>query len=1102
MNYGLVTKVGLLGSSAAAALMFGTPAFAQDAPPPAEETATDDQAPGVTTQDAPTQEAAAEGEDIVVTGTLIRNPNLESSTPVNVTTSDAIELKQSDVAEEVLRELPGVVANIGSAVNNGANGSNFVDLRGLGSNRNLVLLDGNRIVPAGLGGQVDLNNIPLALVERVDALTGAAVTTYGADAITGVVNFITRKDFAGAEISVSEQITQEGDGNFMRADLTLGANFDDGRGNAVLSIGYQESDPVYQGARDFSVFQVSSYTGGAAGSGTAVPSRFSGLRAIDAATCALVANTPDTGNRGVSQVEWRDGQACQGGSIAGLYAPFNFNPYNLFQTPFKRYNIFGQANYEVSDAVEVYGRGLFSKNEINTVIAPSGSFGGSVPINLNNPFLPATLRNQFCAFDVNPSAAFYTPRFTQAECDAAAAAAGPGDPNYRVIGQGGEFVEFDVNGDGVLGSDPITGEVTEGYNTNPAVAFNRRTTEVGPRLSNFVTNIFDSRIGVRGPLTSTVDWDISASYGESEGTLTVDNFTLQSRFRQGSLVDMVNGVPTCQDPSNGCVPIDIFGPEGSISAEAADWLTESATTVVKTKLGQARALLSGDLGYALPWASEPIGFALGTEFRKYKAQQKSDVLAKTPGELGGAGGANPDIDGGYAVYEGYGELIAPIIEDRPMFESLTLEAGVRYSKYEVDGGPTNSAWTWKAGGSWEPGFGLKLRGNYSRAVRAPNINELFAPLSVGLTNLGQDPCAEAAPLNNADLRAVCIAQGAPVGTIGLITHPTAAQANIVAGGNINLKPEKANTWTLGVVFVPEFLPRFSMSVDYYNIRVKDVIGVALPGDLIDACFADIGPDSVNDPDCLVIRRNPVTGGLDGDPATTPGLFGQTTNLGELFTDGVDLIANYKTDVGFGALALSFVGNWTRNSEFNANAANPDGFFRECAGYYSVNCSFTGSIQPKLQFSQRTTLTMGKIDLSLLWRWIDAVKFEPRQLALDAAAADAANRDEDGNLLPIDLDEIGEDGFQGCPNFESTDEGGCMVDPAFRKIPAEHYFDLTARFNATDNMTFTFTVQNLLDNKPKVVGNTIGSTTFNSGNVFPATYDSLGRRFAVGAKLKF
>mgnify|MGYP001401653898 FL=1 len=199
------------------------------------------------------QDAADEEEpagEIVVTGSLIQNPNLVQSTPVNATTADEIDLLQSNVAEEVLRELPGVVPSIGSAVNNGNGGASYVDLRGLGSIRNIVLIDGQRIAPSGLAGRVDLNNIPLALVERVDALTGAAVTTYGADAITGVVNFVTRKDFAGVEIAAATQLTEKGDGHTVRIDATIGGNFDDGRGNAVLSVGYQQADPIYQGARD------------------------------------------------------------------------------------------------------------------------------------------------------------------------------------------------------------------------------------------------------------------------------------------------------------------------------------------------------------------------------------------------------------------------------------------------------------------------------------------------------------------------------------------------------------------------------------------------------------------------------------------------------------------------------------------------------------------------------------------------------------------------------------------------------------------------------------------------------------------------------------
>lgn len=1031
---------------------------------------------------------AADDEDsageIVVTGSLIRNPNLVQSTPVNATTADEIDLLQSNVAEEVLRELPGVVPSIGSAVNNGNAGASYVDLRGLGSERNIVLLDGQRIVPADLQGRVDLNNVPLALVERVDALTGAAVTTYGADAITGVVNFITRKDFAGAEISGGSQLTEKGDGHTFRIDATVGGNFDDGRGNAVLSIGYQQADPVFQGDRDFSFEQISSFTGGAGGSGTAVPSRFSGTRPLDPAT-GLPSVDPTVENGGVRQVN-------AAGAAVAPFASFNFNPFNVFQTPFKRFNIFAQANYEISDAVEVYTRGMFSKNTVDTIIAPSGAFGGSVNINLNNPFLPATLRNQFCAFDVNPREDIYTPRFTPAQCAAAATATGRSDPNYREIGLGG-FVAFDVNNDGILAAD-------EGFDPNPAITLNRRTPEVGPRISNYVTTVFDYRLGLRGAISDSIDWDISGAYGESENAQAIKNFTLQSRFRQAALADSAT---SCQNSSNGCVPVNLFGPEGSITPEMAAFLTADSTTIVRTTLAQVRGTISGDAGFASPWASEAVGFAVGGEFREYGATQSSDLLAQTPGELGGAGGAAPNIDGNYNVYEAFGEIIAPIVEDKPMFHSLTLEAGLRYSSYTVKGATSqNQTTTWKAGGSWEPVESLKFRGNYSRAVRAPNIGELFTPQTVGLTNLSIDPCAGAAPTSNANLRAICIAQGAPVGSIGSITNPTAGQANLTVGGNLDLKPEKADTLTLGFVYQPDFVPGFNVSLDYYNIKIDSVIGTALPGDIIAACFGAISASSATSAACTNIRRNPLTGGLDGDPATTGGLFGPTNNLGKLATDGFDLLANWKGNIGAADLTLSFVGNWTRSSKFNANPSDPGSLNRECVGFYSVNCSFTGSIQPEFQTSTRVTFGYKDVDLSFLWRWMDAVQYEPAQLEAERAAADAANRNDAGVLLPINLAQIGKPGFQGCPNFETTDEGGCLVEEGFRRIGAEHYFDLTARWNASDNFSFTFTIQNLLDNKPKLVGNTIGSTAFNSGNVFPSTYDALGRRFGVAAKLTF
>ena len=965
-------------------------------------------APSFAQQAAPQADAATEANEptaIVVTGSLIRNPNLVQATPVNVTTADQIALKQSNTAEEVLRQVPGIVPNIGSAVNNGATGSTYVDLRGLGSNRNIVLLDGQRLVPADLQGRVDLNNIPLALVSRVDALTGAAVTTYGADAITGVVNFVTKKDFAGVDIAVSDQITEQGDGNYFRGDVTTGVNFDDGRGNAVLSLGYQKSNPVYQGARDFSNVQLDSFSGTAGGSGTTAPARFSiggKNRQIDTATGFL--------------------------KTTGAFNAFNFNPYNIFQTPFQRFNIFAQANYQLSDAVEVYTRGLFSKNTVKTIIAPSGLFAEKLKIPFSNPFLPAGAAGQFCGDN----------GLTADECSAAIAATDPTDKNYKT---------FDT-------------------------VIRRRFVETGTRNSQYTTNIFDYSLGFRGALTKTVNWDVRASYGESDRLQTITGYVLKSKVQDALLA---TDKTSCLSGNDGCVPINIFGPVGSITPAMAAYTLSPSTSANNTSLLQVRGLLSGDFGLTVPTASEPIGFALGSEYRKYHAVQQSDTLSKTPGELGGAGGAAPDIDGAYSVWEGYGELVAPLLADKPFFKSLTIEGGLRYSKYSVRGGASHEAWTYKAGGSWEPVDQLKIRGNYAHAVRAPNIAELFTPNTVGLTNLAKDPCAGGAPVTNANLKAVCLAQGAPANSIGSIANPTASQANITSGGNINLNPEKANTYTIGAVIqrLP-FLPGFSASLDYYHIKVTDEIGVPLPGDLIDACFhgGNVTAASATDTACTIIRRDPSTGGLDGSPATTKGLFGGLTNQGTLLTDGVDLILNYQRDLGGVKWTFNGVGNVTFRSKFKATPTSVD---RECVGYYSVNCSFTGSIQPRQSWSVQNTFSKDGIDLSFMWRHQSGAKQETR----DRVASGVA--------------------FNGTIPADSGALSGQAVD--FGKIAAFDYLDVTTRFNI-DQITFTVTVQNLFNTKPPIVGNTIGSTSYNSGNTYPSSYDALGRRFAVGARVKF
>ena len=980
---------------------------------------------------------------IVVTGTLVRNPNLVASSPVNTVGEEEIELQQANVAEELLRELPGAVPSIGSAVNNGNGGASFVNLRNLGSNRNVVLIDGVRLVPAELNGRFDLNNIPLAMVQRVDVLTGGASTTYGADAVSGVVNFITRRDFAGIDINLSEQITEQGDGNVFRADVTIGANFDDGRGNATLSVGYQEADPVYQGARDFSLFGLASATGGGGGSGTSAPTSLTNINPTGADSVAGVNNVQGTR------------QSNGTGGFNPAVIPFNFNPYNIYQTPFERFNIYGTANYQVSDAIEIYSRGIFSKNTVDTIIAPSGSFGIAVVLPLNNPFLSTAQRNGICQFDTNPGVG-YTPRFTAAEC-AAAAAPGlqPGNAAYR--------------------------EVT--------LNLSRRAVEVGPRISSYTTQFFDYRLGARGGITDSIDWDIFGSYGESENLQQIQNYVLNSRTRQSLLPNAAgNG---CRDASNGCVLIDWFGQPGNASwtPAAIDFLSETSTVRTVVTLAQARGTVSGDFGWNLPWASQPVSFAVGGEFREYNASQVSDTLAQG-GDLGGAGGAAPNIDGGFNVYEAFGELIVPVVSDRPFFDLLEFRGGIRYSDYAVraPGSPGFSTTTWKVEGTWAPINDLRFRGSYSRAVRAPNVAELFSPVNTGLTNLADDPCANlddnqavipGRTVPTGELRAICLAQGAPAGAIGTIGQPTAGQANATGGGNLALRPETSTSWTVGAIFQPSFVPGLSVSLDYYNIRITGAITAPTPDDAINACFGNPTGNQYNPAAgasataaCTIIRRNPLTGQLSGDPADTPGLFLSLSNLGLLETSGVDFTLNYRRNLDiFGGmgLAFNFVLTWVDHSIFEA-VQGVSGE-RDCVGFYSGNCM---PPQPEWQWSLRTTATFDNIDVSLLWRHISGMSWEP------------------GNT-PATL-------FNGTLPASAGPIAGRQED--FNTIAARNYFDLTTRWAIDDHLTITVAIQNLMNSEPPLVGGEAGNTTFNSGNTFPSTYDALGRRFVASARIRF
>ncbi|QJB69111.1 TonB-dependent receptor domain-containing protein [Parasphingorhabdus halotolerans] len=1001
-------------------------------------------------QDQDAQEAdAVEQNTIIVTGSRISNPNLELSSPVGVVTSEELELRQTNTAEQFLRELPSAIPSVGSAVNNGNGGSFFVNLRGIGSVRNLVLLDGRRFVPADTTGRVDLNNIPLAVIERTDVLTGGATTTYGADAISGVVNFITKRDFAGIELNASQQITEQGDGNVFRTDLTIGANFDDGRGNVVLSVGYQDQDPVLQGDRSFGADNVGSFTGRASGSSNAVPANivFNALRdptsVCDmalfpvAANCPLVVGSVNPANNGrrttyngfgfTPNIARQINQTGTDLEASFNPNPFNFNPFNLYQTPFERFNIFGSARYEINENVELYSQAVFSKNTVATKIAPGGSFFNVYQLNLNNPTIPEAIAQRFGnglgLFGAAYTAARTTP-FGPTLAD------GSANPNY------------------VTFSSQVR----------------RRTVEVGTRDSEYTSTLFNLVVGARGAITDNINYDISATYGESERIQRQSGFARFNRL-QNSLLSLPNG--QCVSGSgDGCAPINLFGAEGNLGPQAAqDYVFNLTQQVITgTSIATVNGNITGDLGFG--FSETPIQFAVGGEYRAFTATRLSDEASQTPGAVVGGGGAAPDINGSYDVYDAFGELSIPVFEGESFAESLTIDLGARYSDYSTAG----TEFTWKAGGSWEVIPGLTFRGNYQRSSRAPNIGELFTPVSTGLSNLANDPCqGPVAPTGN--LLAACLAQlpagspGIAAITAGTLAPPAAGQINVTTGGNLNLGTETAKTWTVGVAFQPDAVPGLSVTVDYFNIDITGAISAPTPGDAIAACFN--APSAAN-PFCSqqFISRNPFTGGIDGDPASTKGLILQQSNLGAIATDGIDLSVRYKTDLtDMIGLALSFDGTWTNSQTFQAS---PTSINRECVGFFSVNC---GSPQSEFSFSQRTSLTFDEdYTLSLRWRYLSGIEQEPLDIAENGAA------------------------FIGnSPLFGDVD---------FTRIPAESYFDLSFQWDVTENVLFTLTAQNLFDNKPTVVGNDIGSTSFNSGNTYPSSYDALGRRYGASVKFSF
>ncbi|MBP6014726.1 MAG: TonB-dependent receptor [Alphaproteobacteria bacterium] len=962
-------------------------------------------ATGATTGVANAQPAADKKvEKVTVTGSRIKRPGATSSSPTVTVGSDELRLRLTNGLQEVVQQLPGARPEQGPNVNNGQTGIARVDLRGMGPQRSLVLVNGRRVQPSDLNSIVDINQVPLAMVDRIDVITGGASSVYGADAVAGVVNFILKKNFEGVEVAAAATTTDRGDGNIYRVDGTMGASFDGGKGNVAISLGYYNRQPIFQGNRPLGQVSISSQTGAFQGSDLTFPT------VIGNAPVRIV--NPLTGTLDPY--------------VTGGPQSYNFNPVNLYQTQGERYSLFGAGHYDISPSVHAYFEAMFSQNVQNTVQAPA-PVNNALSFSANSPFMSASIRDELCLL--------------------------AGIPLGAGVGQCANAAT----------PPTITG-----------IQVQRRLLEMGNRLANLEVNSYNMTAGLNGEfggLLSGWEWDAYLTHGNSKRTTVTSGGAALSRLQQGLLLTPAGNA--CQNPANGCVPINLFGGPGSITAPMANFLslgTISGDQIIQDVFNMS---FTGDLGwFKSPLAGEGIDLALGAEYRSIKARIFADQAAQIAGEIIGGGAPTVPFSGYQDFYEVFAESYVPLIDDTTLIKSLGLELGYRVAasenQYTTPAGVhflSNPGLTrsYKLGVDWKPFEDLRLRGMLQRALRAPNANELFSPVTTGLSNLVTDPCQLALPVGNPALTLLCTQTGAPPATIGAIPAPIAGQINNTGGGNPNLAPEKADTRTVGFVYQPSWFKNFYVSVDYFDIKVKDAISSASAVTIMNGCFSPVqNPAQTFNAFCALIQRNAITGSLNGGGGVPKGVTTASSNLGRIQTKGYEFAADYRFDLddvgldGWGSMRLGFLGEKWESWKFQSDPLSPN---RECVTFYSTACT---APRPEWKWDQRTTWSMGDLDLSVRWRHISSVVVEP------------------------------------LPNGPNP----ATIFPAFRSIPTYDYFDVSAQYEVLPELTVSALVTNVFDKDAPNVGNTIGSTATNLGNTFPATYDAAGRYLTLGVNVKY
>ncbi|WP_293883317.1 TonB-dependent siderophore receptor [Sphingomonas sp.] len=1001
----------------------------------------------------PEASAADEGQTIIVTGSRIASPNMTSIAPVTSVTSQDIKLSGTSKVEDLLNSLPQVFASQSSTLSNGATGAATIDLRGLGSQRTLVLINGRRLMPGDpFSSAADINFIPSSLIKRIDVLTGGASATYGADAVAGVVNFIMDTDFTGFRIDGNYSVYQHTnrseitppllnkrqaagltgygypqgntvDGGTIDATVSFGTKFDDDRGHMTGYFGYRKQKPVIQSERDYSACTIQNTAASVGGRlNPAAP-----LQCGGSATNAPGNVFFHTAATATSTV----GALGPGTLTKGSLGRYNFAPTNYFQRPDERYTAGFFADYEVSKGFHPYAEFMFMDDQTNAQIAPSGDFGNTLTINCDNPLLSAQQKTLIC------------------------------QPNNYIVGTLGTFpltsgLYNQINGTtGPQPAKPFFDPITGAQYNQAFLQLLRRNVEGGSRNSNLQHTSFRGLIGARGELGSAWSYDAYYQYGRTNYSQVYSNEFSVARLRNAlDVVTGPGGVPACRSALTGsdpnCVPYDVFG----VAPSAASVAYLSATGFQKGRTSEqvASASFSGKLGeYGIqsPLSDTGVNINVGFEYRKEALVLQTDNAFQT-GDLTGQGGATLPVSGSYNVKEVFGEIVVPIVTDGFIYD-LNFQGGYRYSHYEISNGGKFNTQTYKLGLDFAPIKDIRFRGGYNRAVRVPNIQELFAPQTVSLDGV-TDPCAG---ITITAANTGCISQGLAIGQT--VTPNPAGQYNGFQGGNPNLRPEIATTKTLGVILAPRYIPNLSLSVDFFDIKIKKAIQGFGADAILAACTNDNNPLA-----CGLIKRN-AAGSLWLSPDGF--VVDLQRNVGSVQTRGFEFNGNYSHQVGdVGTVSVNFVG--TLLDKFSTDNGLTQTY--DCAGYYGPTC---GTPAPKWRHKARVSFSMPNgIGLSGQWRYFGPVDVEYKNSSTTLS----------GDYY----------------NFGS-------------RIKSQSYFDLALSANIMGKFTWRLGVNNLLDRQPPLVtsgsgafGGSACAGTFCNGNTYPGTYDSLGRYLYSGISLDF